>query len=210
MPRSRAYVRRAVHSRSKRTWSAIAPGPAKRAHSPVQYGCRATKLSSSPCETGAFGSARSEGEPANADAARYGEPSSSGGPSGSTCHHDCPAASSQSRNRYASAPRRPSGSDVGCKKIPAERGSFIAARVLTVSVPPIVETPQGVPLPKTNDPPARIQIQRVTPQVDCGRYPVKRTVGDRIDVTARIFRDGHDLLGAAIRYKPAGAAPSPQ
>ena len=28
-----------------------------------------------------------------------------------------------------------------------------------------------VPLPKTNEPPPRIQIQRVTPQVDCGRYP---------------------------------------
>jgi starch synthase (maltosyl-transferring) len=30
-------------------------------------------------------------------------------------------------------------------------------------------------------------------------------VGDRVDVTARIFRDGHELLGAAVRYKPAGA-----
>jgi starch synthase (maltosyl-transferring) len=62
-----------------------------------------------------------------------------------------------------------------------------------------------VPLPKTTEPPARIQIQRVTPQVDCGRYAVKRTAGDRIDVTARIFRDGHELLGAAVRFKAAGA-----
>jgi starch synthase (maltosyl-transferring) len=62
-----------------------------------------------------------------------------------------------------------------------------------------------VPLPKTTEPPARIQIQRVTPQVDCGRYAVKRTAGDRIDVTARIFRDGHELLGAAVRFKPAGS-----
>jgi starch synthase (maltosyl-transferring) len=63
-----------------------------------------------------------------------------------------------------------------------------------------------VPLPKKSDPPARIQIQRVAPQVDCGRYAVKRTVGDRVDVTARIFRDGHELLGAAIRFKPPGAS----
>ena len=62
-----------------------------------------------------------------------------------------------------------------------------------------------MPLPKTNEPPPRIQIQRVTPQIDCGRYPVKRTEGDRVDVTALIFRDGHETLGAAIRYKPAGA-----
>jgi len=63
-----------------------------------------------------------------------------------------------------------------------------------------------VPLPKTKEPPARIQIQRVAPQVDCGRYAVKRTVGDRVGVTARIFRDGHEILGAAVRYKPPGAA----
>ena len=62
-----------------------------------------------------------------------------------------------------------------------------------------------MPLPKTIQPPSRILIQRVTPQVDCGRYAVKRTVGERVDVTARIFRDGHELLGAAVRYKPAGA-----
>jgi starch synthase (maltosyl-transferring) len=62
-----------------------------------------------------------------------------------------------------------------------------------------------VPLPKSNEPPTRIQIQRVTPQIDCGRYPVKRTVGDRIEVGATIFRDGHETLGAAVRFKPPGA-----
>jgi starch synthase (maltosyl-transferring) len=62
-----------------------------------------------------------------------------------------------------------------------------------------------VPLPKTTDPPARIQIQNVTPQIDCGRYAVKRTIGDRVNVTATIFRDGHEQLGAAVRFKPAGA-----
>jgi starch synthase (maltosyl-transferring) len=57
----------------------------------------------------------------------------------------------------------------------------------------------GVSIPKTT--PARIQIQEVSPQVDCGRYAVKRTVGDLVDVTARIFRDGHETLGAAVRHK---------
>ena len=41
-------------------------------------------------------------------------------------------------------------------------------------------------IPKTT--PARIQIQEVSPQVDCGRYPIKRNAGDRVEVTARIFR----------------------
>ena len=62
-----------------------------------------------------------------------------------------------------------------------------------------------MPLPKTNEPPPRIQIQRVTPQIDCGRYPVKRTVGELVEVGANIFRDGHEALGASIRYKPAAA-----
>jgi starch synthase (maltosyl-transferring) len=56
-----------------------------------------------------------------------------------------------------------------------------------------------VSLPKTTPP--RIQIQEVRPQTDCGRYPVKRTVEERVEVTARIFRDGHETLGAAVRYR---------
>ena len=58
-------------------------------------------------------------------------------------------------------------------------------------------------LPKTTPP--RIQIQEVAPQVDCGRYPVKRTVEDLVEVTARIFRDGHETLGAAIRHRGPGS-----
>jgi starch synthase (maltosyl-transferring) len=48
----------------------------------------------------------------------------------------------------------------------------------------------------------RIQIQNVQPVVDCGRYPVKRTLGDVVDVTADVFRDGHEILGASVRVKP--------
>jgi starch synthase (maltosyl-transferring) len=61
-----------------------------------------------------------------------------------------------------------------------------------------------VPPPKTKQPPPRIQIQHVEPLVDCGRYAIKRTVGDEVEVYATIFKDGHDVLGAAIRVKPPG------
>src|SRR2546421_3604374 len=81
--------------------------------------------------------------------------------------------------------------------MPAERARS------TFRSSPIGET-SHVAMPKT--PPARIQIQEVAPQIDCGRYAVKRTVGDRVAVTARIFRDGHETLGAAVRYKPSGTA----
>jgi starch synthase (maltosyl-transferring) len=53
----------------------------------------------------------------------------------------------------------------------------------------------------TKPPPERIVIQYPTPAVDDGRYPAKRVVGDRVDVEADIFRDGHDILRAVVRYK---------
>jgi starch synthase (maltosyl-transferring) len=43
-----------------------------------------------------------------------------------------------------------------------------------------------------------IVIERVGPQLDGGRYPVKRVVGDQLLVTADIVADGHDLLDAAL------------
>jgi starch synthase (maltosyl-transferring) len=50
----------------------------------------------------------------------------------------------------------------------------------------------------------RIQIQSLSPLVDCGRYPVKACVGDEVRVEATIFRDGHEVLGAGLRSKPPG------
>ncbi len=50
----------------------------------------------------------------------------------------------------------------------------------------------------------QIIIERVTPELDGGRYPVKRVVGDCFEVQADIFRDGHDLIAAALLYRPVG------
>ncbi|MCU0839037.1 MAG: alpha-1,4-glucan--maltose-1-phosphate maltosyltransferase [Rhodospirillales bacterium] len=46
-----------------------------------------------------------------------------------------------------------------------------------------------------------IVILDVTPQIDDGRFPVKREVGDALDVGATIFREGHDVLRAVILYR---------
>ncbi len=43
-----------------------------------------------------------------------------------------------------------------------------------------------------------IIIEHVSPQIDAGRYAVKREVGDTMDVTCNIFKDGHDLIKAVI------------
>jgi starch synthase (maltosyl-transferring) len=53
-------------------------------------------------------------------------------------------------------------------------------------------------------PPRRIVIQYPTPSVDGGRYAVKRCVGDLVGVEADVFRDGHDLIRAVVRYRGPG------
>ncbi|GIL40403.1 alpha-1,4-glucan--maltose-1-phosphate maltosyltransferase [Roseiterribacter gracilis] len=53
---------------------------------------------------------------------------------------------------------------------------------------------------------ARVAIENVWPELDGGRFPVKHTVGDRVEVWADILRDGHDVLAARVRYRRPGEA----
>jgi len=50
---------------------------------------------------------------------------------------------------------------------------------------------------------SRVVIERVSPEVDDGRFAIKRVVGDWVTVTADIFTDGHDALSAVVRYRHA-------
>jgi starch synthase (maltosyl-transferring) len=52
--------------------------------------------------------------------------------------------------------------------------------------------------------PSRIRIEHPTPTVDGGCWPVKRTVGDTVNVAADIFRDGHEVLRAVVRWRAPG------
>ena len=52
----------------------------------------------------------------------------------------------------------------------------------------------------------RVIIEGVEPQIDCGRFPAKRVVGDRVEVEADIFTDGHDSISARLLWRRAGAA----
>jgi starch synthase (maltosyl-transferring) len=58
-----------------------------------------------------------------------------------------------------------------------------------------------MPSPPPRKPSSRIRIENVAPELDCGRFAVKRTVGERVAVAADVFRDGHDVLGACVRYR---------
>lgn len=53
---------------------------------------------------------------------------------------------------------------------------------------------------------SRVVIENVQPQVDEGLYPAKRTIGERVDVSADIFSDGHDHIRARLLYKKDGAS----
>ena len=56
----------------------------------------------------------------------------------------------------------------------------------------------------TQDAKTRIVIEGVTPEIDGGRFPVKRTVGEEVVVEADVFADGHETLACIIRYRKEG------
>jgi starch synthase (maltosyl-transferring) len=47
----------------------------------------------------------------------------------------------------------------------------------------------------------RVVIEKVQPEVDDGRFPIKRAVGETIVVSADILADGHDVLAAVLMHK---------
>src|SRR3989337_4238653 len=55
----------------------------------------------------------------------------------------------------------------------------------------------------------RVVIERVRPEIYGGRFPIKRTVGESVPVTAWIHADGHDVLAAVLRYRPVPARETP-
>ena len=55
-------------------------------------------------------------------------------------------------------------------------------------------------------PPSRIVIERVAPEINAGRFPVKRTVGEHLVVEADIFTDGQEALSAILKHRLKGHA----
>jgi starch synthase (maltosyl-transferring) len=47
----------------------------------------------------------------------------------------------------------------------------------------------------------RVVIEGVKPEIDYGRFPIKRIIGDTVVVEADIFADGHDVLSAVLLYR---------
>ena len=49
-----------------------------------------------------------------------------------------------------------------------------------------------------------VVIENLSPLVDGGRYPVKRVIGEDLVVEADIFKDGHDIVSASLRWRLVG------
>ncbi|HQC73685.1 MAG TPA: DUF3416 domain-containing protein, partial [Candidatus Competibacteraceae bacterium] len=70
----------------------------------------------------------------------------------------------------------------------------------------VVPEPEPVAVPVAGpDGRRRAIIEGVTPQLDGGRFAIKRTVGDTVTVEADVFTDGHDALSCVLQYRKAGA-----
>jgi starch synthase (maltosyl-transferring) len=52
----------------------------------------------------------------------------------------------------------------------------------------------------------RVVIDRVRPEIDGGRFAIKRTVGERVTVEADVFTDGHEALACLLLYRDERAA----
>jgi starch synthase (maltosyl-transferring) len=52
----------------------------------------------------------------------------------------------------------------------------------------------------------RITIDAIRPTTPSGVFPAKAVVGEQIAVSADIFKDGHDVLAARVRWRRAGKA----
>jgi starch synthase (maltosyl-transferring) len=47
----------------------------------------------------------------------------------------------------------------------------------------------------------RVIIENVRPEIDCGRFAIKRTVGEKVTVEADFFSDGHDAIAGSLLFR---------
>ena len=66
-------------------------------------------------------------------------------------------------------------------------------------------TPEGTRPGLLQDGRRRVVIENVTPEIDAGRFPIKRIMGDTVSVEADIFADGHDALSCVLQSRKESA-----
>jgi starch synthase (maltosyl-transferring) len=48
---------------------------------------------------------------------------------------------------------------------------------------------------------ARVVLERMAPDVDAGRFPIKRVIGETVEVELDAFTDGHDRIACVLLYR---------
>ncbi len=87
---------------------------------------------------------------------------------------------------------------------PSPKPKKLSSRTTTTSEPRTVEPPVNLPALDSDVFERRFYIEDIRPRVEGGRFAVKRVAGDRVVVSADIFRDGHDVTAAALRWRREG------
>src|ERR1700744_424689 len=49
-------------------------------------------------------------------------------------------------------------------------------------------------------------IENFKPLIEGGRFPIKRAVGEDIEVEADVFKDGHDVVSAVLKWRKKGGS----
>ncbi len=74
-----------------------------------------------------------------------------------------------------------------------------------------IVTRRAIPTPRAGtvaggaDGRCRAVVDRVLPEIDGGRFPIKRTSGETVEVIAYVHADGHDVLSVRLRHRPVVA-----
>ncbi|HET9410910.1 MAG TPA: alpha-1,4-glucan--maltose-1-phosphate maltosyltransferase [Candidatus Dormibacteraeota bacterium] len=64
----------------------------------------------------------------------------------------------------------------------------------------------GASAPDATNARRRVAVEAVTPEVDGGRFPAKRSISEVVVVEADVFADGHDALACVLRHRHESAA----
>jgi starch synthase (maltosyl-transferring) len=82
------------------------------------------------------------------------------------------------------------------KTLPTPTPAAVPAAMPETQVAALLAHPHGMP----QEGRVRAVIDAVLPAVDGGRFAVKRVAGERFDVTAHCFTDGHDVLRVLLQW----------
>jgi starch synthase (maltosyl-transferring) len=107
----------------------------------------------------------------------------------------------------AEAPRRPvqRTPDTRNRRRPGPRARADSGSPAHPRVPATAHGPESLE-PTVAAGLRRVVVERVQPEIDAGRFPIKRTVGESVSVTVDAFADGHDLLAGVLKYRHRASA----